>query len=86
MDGTVQRLGPVRRLENFTGNGAASCVITVHGWTMTPVRSPAQLSVKGHELQAVSAYQPCADKSSVQICTDLYRFIGAETENGDGYA
>ena len=29
-------------------------------------RSPAQLSVKGHELQA-QAYQPCADKSSVQI-------------------
>ncbi len=34
-------------------------------------RSPAQLSVKGHELQAVSAYQPCADKSSVQFCTGL---------------
>ncbi len=33
-------------------------------------RSPAQLSVKGHELQA-QAYQPCADKSSVQFCTDL---------------
>ena len=33
-------------------------------------RSPAQLSVKGHELQA-QAYQPCADKSSVQICTGL---------------
>ena len=32
-------------------------------------RSPAQLSVKGHELQVMSAYQPCADKSSVQICT-----------------
>lgn len=28
-------------------------------------RSPAQLSVKGHELQAMSVYQPCADKSSV---------------------
>ena len=34
-------------------------------------RSPAQLSVKGHELQAMSAYQPCADKSSVQFCTGL---------------
>ena len=34
-------------------------------------RSPAQLSVKGHELQAMSAYQPCADKSSVQVCTGL---------------
>ncbi|MBU2741402.1 transposase [Acidithiobacillus thiooxidans] len=33
-------------------------------------RSPAQLSVNGHELQA-QAYQPCADKSSVQICTGL---------------
>ncbi|MDR7927246.1 transposase [Acidithiobacillus thiooxidans] len=33
-------------------------------------RSPAQLSVKGHELQA-QAYQPCADKSSVQLCTGL---------------
>ena len=71
MDGTVQRLGPVRPLENFTGNGAASCVITVHDWTMTPVQSPAQLSVNRHELQAMSAYQPCADKSSVQVCTGL---------------
>lgn len=63
MDGTVQRLGPVRRLENFTGNGAASCVITVHGWTMTPVRSPAQLSVKGHELQeTTTSYEPRADQ------------------------
>ena len=34
-------------------------------------RSPAQLSVKGHELQAMSAYQPCADQSSVQVCTGL---------------
>ncbi|EQD44695.1 Transposase, IS605 OrfB [mine drainage metagenome] len=34
-------------------------------------RSPAQLSVKGHELQVMSAYQPCADKSSVQVCTGL---------------
>uniref|UniRef100_E6QB82 ORFB of ISCARN12, IS200/Is605 family IS1341 group n=1 Tax=mine drainage metagenome TaxID=410659 RepID=E6QB82_9ZZZZ len=34
-------------------------------------RSPAQLSVKGHELQVMSAYQPCADKSPVQICTGL---------------
>ena len=34
-------------------------------------RSPAQLSVKRHELQARSAYQPCADKSSVQFCTGL---------------
>jgi hypothetical protein len=34
-------------------------------------RSPAQLSVKGHELQVMSTYQPCADKSSVQFCTDL---------------
>ena len=33
-------------------------------------RSPAQLSVKRHELQA-KAYQPCADKSSVQFCADL---------------
>jgi hypothetical protein len=33
-------------------------------------RSPAQLSVKGHELQ-VQTYQPCADKSSVQMCTGL---------------
>ena len=33
-------------------------------------RSPAQLSVNGHELQA-KAYQPCADKSSVQVCTGL---------------
>ena len=33
-------------------------------------RSPAQLSVKGHELQA-KAYQPCADKSSVQFCAGL---------------
>lgn len=36
-------------------------------------RSPAQLSVKGHELQVMSAYQPCADKSSsVQICAGLW--------------
>lgn len=34
-------------------------------------RSPAQLSVNGHELQVMSAYQPCADKSSVQVCTGL---------------
>lgn len=34
-------------------------------------RSPAQLSVKGHELQVMSTYQPCADKSSVQIRTGL---------------
>jgi hypothetical protein len=34
-------------------------------------RSPAQLSVNGHELQAMSVYQPCADKSSVQFCTGL---------------
>ena len=33
-------------------------------------RSPAQLSVKRHELQA-KVYQPCADKSSVQVCTGL---------------
>ena len=33
-------------------------------------RSPAQLSVNGHELQS-QAYQPCADKSSVQFCTGL---------------
>ena len=33
-------------------------------------RSLAQLSVNGHELQA-QAYQPCADKSSVQVCTGL---------------
>ncbi|MCR1356120.1 transposase [Acidithiobacillus ferrooxidans] len=33
-------------------------------------RSPAQLSVKRHELQA-KVYQPCADKSSVQPCTGL---------------
>jgi hypothetical protein len=33
-------------------------------------RSPAQLSVKRHELQA-KVYQPCADKSSVQLCTGL---------------
>ncbi len=33
-------------------------------------RSPAQLSVKGHELQA-KAYQPCADQSPVQVCTGL---------------
>ncbi len=32
-------------------------------------RSPAQLSVNRHELQAMSSYQPCADKSSVQVCT-----------------
>ncbi len=31
-------------------------------------RSPAQLSVKWHELQG-TPYQPCADKSSVQVCT-----------------
>ncbi|MHB8365544.1 MAG: nuclease/transposase family protein [Acidithiobacillus sp.] len=34
-------------------------------------RSPAQLSVNRHELQMMSVYQPCADKSSVQICTGL---------------
>jgi hypothetical protein len=34
-------------------------------------RSPAQLSVNGHELQVLSTYQPCADKSSVQIRTGL---------------
>ncbi|WP_031574104.1 MULTISPECIES: transposase [Acidithiobacillus] len=34
-------------------------------------RSPAQLSVNRHELQVMSAYQPCADKSSVQIRTSL---------------
>ena len=33
-------------------------------------RSPAQLSVKRHELQA-KAYQPCADKSTVQLCTSF---------------
>jgi hypothetical protein len=37
-------------------------------------RSPAQLSVKGHELQA-KAYQPCADQSS---CTGVHRFIGTD--------
>ncbi|MHB1605934.1 MAG: nuclease/transposase family protein [Leptospirales bacterium] len=31
-------------------------------------RSPAQLSVNRHELQTMSVYQPCADKSSVQVC------------------
>ena len=34
-------------------------------------RSPAQLSVNRHELQVMSTYQPCADKSSVQLCTGL---------------
>jgi len=34
-------------------------------------RSPAQLSVNRHELQVRSAYQPCADKSSVHMCTGL---------------
>ena len=29
---------------------------------------PAQLRVKEHELQVLSADQPCADKSSVQFC------------------
>ncbi|MHB1723279.1 MAG: nuclease/transposase family protein [Acidiferrobacter sp.] len=33
-------------------------------------RSPAQLSVKRHELRA-QTHQPCADKSSVQVCTGL---------------
>jgi len=34
-------------------------------------RSPAQPSVNRHELQVMSTYQPCADRSSVQICTGL---------------
>ncbi len=32
-------------------------------------RSPAELTVKGHELQVMSACQPCADKSSEQSCS-----------------
>lgn len=44
--------------------------VTYRGWNHQTVGSPAQLSVKGLELQA-QAYQPSADKSSVQIRTGL---------------